>query len=157
MGRMYAVVFENQQITAANGDYDFFEIDPAADSPVRIHACYLSQVTDVGDANEEMLRIAIVRGNTTSGNGSAAAETPLDSTDSAASFTAETVASTPASLGTPVNLHAETFNIRMGWSYIPTPECRPRADSGDGLLCVRLLAAVGSDIFMSGTLLVEEI
>lgn len=155
MGRMYATTFENVAVAALQ---DFFEIAPADDIPCVIHACYLSQVTDVGDSNEEMLRVAIIRGNATSGSGGGTAnEVPLDSGDAAASYVGEINNTTEASTGTEVVLHAETFNIRTGWVYIPTPECRPRVDQGDGLMVVRLLVAPGTSINMSGTLIVEEI
>lgn len=156
MGRMYAVTFENVAVTAAQ---DFFEISPADDRPVLIHAIYLSQSTDVGDAAEEMLRVKIIRGHTTGGSGgSAPTPAPLGSSaDAAAGFTAEVNNTTIASAGTAVDLHAETFNIRAGLVYIPTPEARPGASQANTTLVVRLMAAPADALSMSGTLIVEEL
>lgn len=155
MGRMYAVTFENVAVTAAQ---DFFEISPADDKPVLIHAIYLSQSTDVGDAAEEMLRVTIKRGHTTSGSGgSAPTPAPLGSSaGAAAGFTAEVNNTTIASAGTAVDLHAEAFNIRAGLAYIPTPEARPGASQANTTLVVRLMAAPADSLSMSGTMIVEE-
>jgi hypothetical protein len=155
MGRIYTVSFDQQTIANASGDYDFFELDAAAEKPIRIVALFLGNKSEVGDAQEEMVAWSIVRGNTTTGNGTSATPRPLNPDDVAAGFTAETVASTPASAGTAVNLHVDTFNIRTGLQVIFPPDMRPQT-SGANLLCVRLLTALADDATMSGTVYVEE-
>src|SRR5574343_36976 len=155
MGRMYAVTFESVAVTA---QVDFFEISPADDKPCIVHACYLSQSSDVGDAAEEMLRVKIIRGHATGGSGgSAPTPAPLNPGDAAAGFAAETNNTTIASTGTAVDLHAEAFNIRSGWVYMPTPEARPVVNQGNTTLVVRLMAAPADSLSMSGTLIVEEL
>lgn len=156
MGRMYAVTFENVAVTAAQ---DFFEISPADDKAVLIHGLYLSQASDVGDAADEMLRVKILRGHTTSGSGgSAPTPAPLNSSaGSAAGFAAEVNNTTIASAGTAVDLHAEAFNIRAGLQFIPTPEARPGASQANTTLIVRLMAAPADSLTMSGTLILEEL
>lgn len=156
MGRMYAVSFEYVVVTAA---VDFFELTPADDKPVAVHAIYLSQSSDVGDVAEEMLRVQILRGHTTSGSGgSAATPAPLNSSaDAAAGCAAETCNTTIASAGTAVALHAEAFNIRAGWQFIPTPEMRPGASQANTTIVVRLMAAPADALSMSGTLIFEEL
>src|SRR5688572_1272169 len=106
---VYTVSFTEQTIANASGDYDFFQLAPADDKPIEIVAIFLGNKSEIGDAMEEMVSWSIVRGNTTEGNGSAGTENPLDPSDGAASFVSETVASTPASAGTPLTLHADTF------------------------------------------------
>ena len=64
MSRIYAVPFENIAVTAAQ---DFFDIAPADDKICVIHGCWISQSTEVGDAQEEFLRIKIIRGLATLG------------------------------------------------------------------------------------------
>ena len=154
MGRMYSVIFENVSVSAAQ---DFFELTPADDKPVAIHAIFLSQISDVGDAAEEMLRLEIVRGHTTGGSGGTG-PTPaqLDKSGVAAGCAAEVNNTTIASTGTGVILHAEAFNIRSGWAYVPTPECRPVASQGDTTIVVRLMAAPADAVTISGTLIFEE-
>jgi len=151
---MYAVCFENVAVTAAQ---DFFEITPADDKPIVIHACYLTQSTELGDAAEEQLRVKIIRGHATGGSGGTA-PTPasLDPAGSAAGFAAEVNNTTIASTGTTVDLHAECFNVRTGWIYIPTPEARPKASQANTTIVVRLMANPTDSITMSGTLIVEE-
>lgn len=153
---VYTVSFDQQTIASASGDYDFFELTAATDKPIEIVAIDLANKSEIGDAQEEMVAYSIVRGNTTSGNGTAATPRPLDTTDGAASFSAETVGSTPASAGTAVNLLVSTFNIRAGLQYIFPPEMRPKT-AGTALLCVRLLTALADDATMSGTLWVREL
>ena len=156
MGRMYVCSFENVAVTAAQ---DFFEISPADDKPILIHAVYLSQSSDVGDAAEELLRVTIKRGHTTSGSGGSAF-TPVPLTSSAgvaAGAAAEINNTTIASAGTAVVLHAETFNIRTGMAYIPTPEARPGASQANTTLVVRLEAAPSDSLTMGGIVVFEEL
>lgn len=155
MGRLYAVTFENVAVTASQ---DFFEITPADDKPIAIHAVYLAQYSDFADAAEELLRVKIIRGHATSGSGgSAATPVPLNPADAAAGATAEVNNTTIASTGTAVDLHADTFNIRAGWVYMPTPESRPIANQGNTTIVVRLMANPTDSLSMSGTLIFEEL
>lgn len=154
MGQMYTVQFENVSVTAAQ---DFFEITPADDRGCVIHAIFLSQSSDVGDSEEEMLRCSIIRGHTTGGSGgSAGTAEPLDGRSAAAGFASEVNNTTIASLGTTDTLHSESFNIRSGLQLIFTPEMRPKVDQGQTTLVVRLLAAPADALSMSGTIYVEE-
>src|SRR5690349_12554243 len=98
--RVYTVPFENVSVSASQ---DFFEISPADDKPVKFLRLELNNVggtADAGDSQEEMLRLSVVRGHTTSGSGGTApTPSPLNSTiDTAAGFAAEvnntTIAST---------------------------------------------------------------
>lgn len=154
---VYSVSFQSASFTTANGDYDFFEITPADDKPIELVGLFLSVKTEVGDAQEEMLDILIVSDNTSSGNGSATTPRPTDSSDGAASFTAETVASTPASSGTAIPLHADNFNVRTGLQVWWPPEARIKIGQGDVMLCVRLSTALADDATISGTAYVREV
>ena len=155
MGRMYTVEFEAIAVTVA---VDFFELTPADDKPIAIWAIFLSQSSDVGDAAEEILRYRIIRGHTTGGSGGAApTPIPLTSIDTAAGFTAETNNTTIASVGTPVNMLSDSFNIRTGLQVIFPPELRPQASQVNTTIVVRLMAAPTDSLTMSGTLFVEEL
>lgn len=153
---VYTVTFDQQTIASASGDYDFFELDAAAEKPIEIVALRLDNKSEVGDAAEEMVAWSIVRGNTTTGNGTATTPRALDPSDGAASFTAETVASTPASAGTALTLVAGTFNIRTGLYEVYPELMRPKTAGAD-LLCVRLLTALADDATISGTVWVREL
>lgn len=124
MSRMYVVRGAPTAVTTA---VDFFEIAPADDKPVAIHAVIITQKTEVGDAQEEMLEVICQRGGTamTSGSGGAAATiTPLNPGDPAASFAAEVFNTTRATFTSGVVLPDEAFNERVGYERIWTPETR---------------------------------
>lgn len=158
MSRIYTVEFENVSITNANGDYDLFELTPADDIPVRVLACALDVLSEIGDAQEEHLRLRWIRGHTTSGSGgSAATPRPINPGDAAASFTAEVTNSTIASVGTTVNLHSDGFNVRSGYQFNYDEKTAPQATQGNTTLVLRLMAAVTDDLTMSGTIWVEEL
>lgn len=157
MGRCYSLTFQAQTIANASGDYDLFEIAPADDKPVALHWLHLGQTSELGDAAEEQLRVAVIRGHATGGNGTSTTARPLNPNDTAAGATCETVGSTIASGGTAITICEHVFNIRAGLDLIWTPELRPVASQADTLIVVRLMAAVADDLTMSGTLYFEEI
>lgn len=153
----YTVPFARQSFTNANGDYDFVELTPGDDKPLELVAVFIGVKTEVGDAQAEMLDYSIVSDNTSTGNGTSTTPRPTDSADQAATFTAETVASTPASSGTAVVLHNDTFNVQTGLQLVFPPEMRPTVRQGDTMLCVRLDTALADDATISGTVYVKEI
>lgn len=158
MPRIYAVSFFEQTIAAASGDYDLFELTPASNRPIEIVALSLGQKSEVGDAQDEMISYSISRGYATSGSGGAApTPVPLNSADPASGFTAETVNSTVATGGTEVILGSDTFNVRAGLMLVLPELMRPRCNSGDTRMCVRLKTAVADDLTMSGTVWVQEV
>lgn len=153
MGRVYTVEFEATAVTA---QVDFFEITAADDKPCAVIGMFLSQLSDVGDAAEEILRYRVIRGHTTGGSGGAApTPRPLDQDDAAAGFAAETLNTTIASAGTAVNLHSDAFNIRSGLQLWLPPEAYWKMHQAS-LLVVRLMAAPADSLTMSGTLYVME-
>jgi hypothetical protein len=155
MGRIYTVQFENVAVTAAQ---DFFEIAPASNTPVALHALLLTQSSDVGDAEEEMLRVSIVRGHSTGGSGgSAGTENPLSPLDTAAAFVAEINNTTIASAGTPLTLLSYSFNIRAGLELWFPPELRPICTAAQTNIVVRLHSTPADSLSMSGTVFVEEL
>lgn len=155
MGRVYATVFENVAVTAAQ---DFFEITPADDKPVKLLGLILSQSTETGDAAEEMLRIKVIRGHATSGSGgSTHTPTPCNTADAAAGAAVEINNTTIASTGTAVDLLADTFNVRAGYQFWWTPETAPTASQANTTIVVRLMAAPADSVTMGGTLYFEEL
>lgn len=157
MPRMYAVTFENVAVTVAQ---DLFDIAPGDDKPCIIHAIYLSQSTELGDAQEEQLRIKLIRGFATVGSGGGAF-TPvmLNEHNTASGATCRINDTTIAVVGAGVTdvLWAESFNLRSGWQYLPTPEMRPVVKQTSTRLVVQLVAAPADSVTMNGTLIMEEI
>lgn len=156
-GRVYTVIFENVSCSAAQ---DLFEITPADDKPVEIAGMFLAQSgnSDVGDAQEECLRFEIIRGYTSSGSGgSAPTPNPVKHTDAAAGFTAEVNNTTQATTGTAVILHADSFNVRVGYQNWWPEGTEPEASQGNTTILVRLMGAPADAITLSGTLYVREL
>ena len=160
MGRMYVCEFADVSVTAADGNVDFWELKPATNKPIRIHAGYVGQTTLDQDANEQMLTIQILRLPATvtdATGGTTAVISPLDTNDTAAGVSGVTVADVVAtSSGTIIDIHSETFNNRSGWVYLPTPEMRVRALAGEAI-CVRLTTALAATTTFSGTVYIEEL
>ena len=154
MGRRYAVDITPTAVTVAA---DLIEITPATNKPVIVHSVDILQTTDLGDAAEEIIGLLWVRGHATSGSGgSAPTPRPLNPSDAAAGFTAETTNSTAASAGTGVNLQRHGWNIRVPFAMIYTPETRPEASAANTTLVLRMAAAPADSITISGSVVVEE-
>jgi hypothetical protein len=156
-GRTYAIHFANVAVTAVQ---DLLEINAASNKPIELVSLCLGQSSDAGDAQDEMLRIEIGRGNTTSGSGGGTVTpSPMNPDDAAAGFTAETNNTTQATGGTRAILHADTFNVRAGYQFMWPLDSRPQAksDSGKNALCIALPGAPADSLTMSGCAVVREL
>lgn len=160
MGRMYSISFSAVSVTAQQ---DFFSIKPVDDKPIKLHSCYISNVgigADAGDAQEELLAVIIIRGNTTIGSGGTnPTARPLNVADTAFGPTTNVRVNdtTKISGGTGITLHSDGFNNRVGWQYRPTPEERISCSEVDGFIAVQLASTPTDAILLSGTLYVEEL
>jgi len=154
MGRMYTAVFQAAVVTAAQ---DLISLLATSTVRIRLHAVFIAQSSDAGDAADEQLRIRIRRGMTTAGSGGGTA-TPVDihSTGTAATATARINDTTAASAGTITEVHEECFNVRGGWAWIPTPEMRPICEVSTRI-AINLPAAPVDPLTMSGTVYFEEL
>lgn len=156
MGRLYTVHLAPTAITVAA---DLVELAPADDLPVLIHGFRVWQTTDVGDAAEEIIGLAWVRGNTTSGSGgnTSVAVTPKNSRDAAAGVTAETANTTAASAGTALTVYSTGWNVRAPLEVVFTPEQRLRCDQGQTFLILRMLAAPTDSLTIGMSVDLEEL
>ena len=148
MGRMYSVSFAEVAVTAQQ---DLFQIE-ALVVPATIHAVYLSQTSDVGDAAAENLSILIRR--VTDGVTNDLAEVKLDNGSSAANADLAINETTELTTGAEI-IHSEGWNIAMPFVYLPPPELRPIITIGDAIV-VNLNSTPADSITMSGTLYWEE-
>jgi hypothetical protein len=155
MPRNYTVTAENVSVTTANGDADLLELDAATDLPVELYGIKLYVTSELQEAQEEWLRFKVIRGHTTSGNGTATTPRPVSPADAAAGFAAETYGATIASAGTAVDLDTFAMNVRAGYEII-YPEGSGFWTSGTSLLVVRLMAAPADDVSMNMSFLVRE-
>lgn len=152
-GNVYTVSFEGVVVTAVQ---DLFEINASSTKPLRILGLMLSQYTEEGDAQDELLRLRVRRGLATSGSGgSAPTPAPLSPSSAASSFTAEVNNTTQASTGSPVTLHVDAFNVRAGYCLILPPEMQWEIQVS-GRLTIELNEAPADSVTMNGTLYVME-
>ncbi len=159
MGRVYVVSFDGGSILNADGDIDWFEITPADDKPIRLLGLFMSQTSDLGDTNEEVLTWKVLRGHTTSGSGGV---TPtidsIDPIDAAAGFTAEALNDVVASVATPDEGHTGGWNIRIPLEVFWTPETAMSASQANTIIVIRQIDTAADDLTgVSGTLYVEEL
>jgi len=156
MGRTYTVEFENVAVSAAQ---DFFEVNPAANKPCRILDFEIAQISDMGDAAEEGLRLQAIRlpATPTSGSGgSSATPRPCDPNDAGAGFTCEINNTTLATTtGTANKMRSMGMNNRVGYGRQEVPEALQRVENGQ-LWVLRLLAAPADALTMCGTITVRE-
>lgn len=151
MGRMYSATFEEVAVTAAQ---DLIEIVAASDSVVVIHSVSISQSTEAGDAQSEMLNLLYHRGSTSGSGGTTVTPAPMNLGDAAFGGTCEANNTTQSTEGT--ILRAENFNVLAGYIWQPTPEERIVV-SPSGRLIIELQTAPADSVTMSGTVVFEEI
>lgn len=160
MGRIYSVSYQGT-VTNAGGDTDLLEVLPADDKPVKLRGFCLSQISEVGDAAEEGLRISVLRlpATVTSGSGgSSVTPSPTDSANSAAGAACECNNTTVATTGgSAVTLAEFGWNIRNSpfdfwW---PDAEFCPKVKQGEGLV-VRQQTTAADDYTGCFTFWLEE-
>lgn len=161
MARIYTVSY-NGTLTNAGGDADWLELLPADDKPCRLRGFVVGQISEVGDAAEEAVRISILRlpATVTSGSGgSSITGIPLDSADAAAGFAAEcnntTVATTSSSAVTVAEIG---WNIRQSPFdfWFPDERFCPIVKQGEGLV-VRNQTTLADDATGQLTFFIEEL
>lgn len=151
---VYTAVFDATAVTTAT---DLFETTVASNRPVTALGMTLGQTTDLGDAQEEVLRIGLYRGVTAGSTGTAVTETAYTDaglqTATAAVVTLRGTASTGGTL-----IEVIPWNIRIPLLWCPIPELRPRFSAGDAtaVYSFRLIAAPADSVTMFGTLFWKE-
>src|SRR5262245_30959909 len=152
MGRMYTTHFKDVAVTAAQ---DFFEILGATDALTIVHRILLTQSTETGDVQEEMLKLTTNRGvgSVTSGSGgSTHTPQPVHDGDAAFGGTVEINNTTQmaAGSGTLEQLEAFAWNIRVPFDLVFTPETRPVISPGNRWT-LELESTPNDSITISGT------
>lgn len=148
MGRIYTVSFTEVAVTAQQ---DLFQIE-AVNVPVIIHAVYLSQSSDVGDAAAEGLSILIRR--VTDALTNVTAEAQLDTGDAVANADLNVNDTSELVTGAQI-VHSEVWNIALPFVYLPPPELRIIVPVDD-VITVNLNTTPNDEITMSGVMYFEE-
>ena len=152
--RIYTAVFEG---VAVSVQQDLFEIVAPSDMSIILMELLLSQESEAKDAEEEMLRILIQSGYTTTGSGGALVNAqPLASGDAADSCTIARNNTTKATVGTIHTHRVEVWNIRAPHLWLP-PEKMWVELKASRRAVVRLEKTPNDSITMSGTLTFVEV
>jgi hypothetical protein len=156
---IYTAVFNGVNVTTSQ---DLFEIASPADAITIIHALELSQSSEIGDTQEEMLNIVFRRGNTTSATATTVTTQPIETGSSSYGGVVKANSTVKATGGTAVTLRADNWNVRMPYLWLPTPEMRPIlgpmvAATPNARINIELVTVPTDAITMSGTLWFEEL
>lgn len=162
MGRIYAATYTGT-ITVAGGDTDLLSLQPASNKPVRLRGFRLSQISEVGDTQEEGLRVSILRlpATFTVGSGGGvitALPTLADAADQVWSFTARANDTTVATTSGTAQILEE-----IGWNernspcdfWYPDAAFCPKVKNGEGLI-IRLQTTLADDMTGCFTFWLEE-
>lgn len=149
-------------VVAVAAQQDFFSFSPLDDAPITIVACILKNVgiaADAGDAKEQLWGVEICRGNTSIGSGgSNPTGVKLNTLDTTTIPTTNLRANdtTKISAGTRTLCHADGFNHRVGWEYIPTPDMQWTFRQSDNFIAVQLMTTPSESVNISGTLYLRQ-
>jgi hypothetical protein len=115
--RFYHAPFSAVAVTAAQ---DLFEVTSSATKITWITGIELSQYTDFGDAQDELLSLKWITGYTSSGSGGSSV-TPLGGSGTSYGGVVEINNTTQASGGSPVTERATSWNVRGGYTMMWDP------------------------------------
>lgn len=138
----------SQDAQAVSTAVDLFHFTIADDKPMWLWQLDLCQTTDLGDTNEEVLRLGLYSGVTGGGGGSALTEAALSDAHGSTISTAVVGQGTASTGGTLRKVFY--WNIRQaGPVWIATPETAIRLGQGSSAAAIRLLAAPADSITLS--------
>ena len=147
MGRIYSAAFVEIAVSASS---DLFQLEAVTKGAI-IHAIYLGQTSDFGDATAEIvsMQIARITDDVTAG----VTEANLDLGDNAA--TADVAINQTSQLTTGYDpIHADAWNVALPYVYLPPPELRIVVEIGNAI--VLDMEAPADELTMSGTIYWEE-
>lgn len=162
VGNKFVAVLPKTTVTQAQvaAGIDIFEITAPANTLVYLHEVCITQKTEAGDAEAEMLHFILKRGvSATSGSGgSTATPVPVESGSTPASgITAvEIFNTTPASSGTITKLLEECVHTASGFRHVPPPDRMFSARPAERLI-LSLGSTIADDIDICGYVVFQEV
>jgi len=154
IGQMYVASFEEVVVSVSQ---DLFEINPDANSILVLHSVSVSQSSDAGDTESEMLNLLYHR-LTVSGSGGTIllSEVPTQEGDEATdAFVVELNNTTKATQGT--ILRCDNFNTLLGYEWKPNPLERIVIHPDEVGLAITLQTTPSDALTLSGTIVIELI
>ena len=151
--------------TAGQGDRDVMTWNPADETVMVLRSITISNAGGIGmgEADELMLRWAVVRGHTTVGSGGTSQTSnirpALSSTPTSSLAAFRVLDENIATGGTAETLYAGAFNLRLGkcLDFAPPPEMCPWTTQAAGLLVFRFLNDFASNFPFSFSAVWEEV
>lgn len=160
LGRAYTVA---TAAVATTTTVDLAYLKPAADKPILLEYAEVGAVggtADAGDAQEELLRVEVIKlpATVTAGSGGTTpTPTPLAVNDTAAGFTARANDTTVATTsGTALTIVASGWNNRSPYVYFPAPEHRIIVANAQAVV-FRLNTAPADSLLVSMYCVVREL
>lgn len=145
----------SQDAQAISTAVDLFHITIADDKPFYLWGLDICNTSDLGDANEEVLKLGFYSGVTGGGSGSALTEVALSDYNSMSAGTAIVGQGTASTGGTLRKVFY--WNVRQaGPIFIATPETRIRVGQASSASAIRFLGAPGDSITVSAEILWSE-
>lgn len=158
MGYRYTVA-ASFTLANASGDVDLLEILPASEKPCRLVGLKLGQISEVAEAAEENIRVAIMRlpATVTGGNGSSTTPRPVKRNNPSVGFTAEVNGATLATTsGTAQTLEEFGWNMRAAPLEMWWDEASQYNVINGEALIVRCHTTVADDVTFQITAIIEE-
>lgn len=156
MPRCYTVTLTPTAIAVATTD--LIAVRAAIDIPIKVRALRVWQTSDFGDAQDEVVTLQLVRGNTTVGSGGTTfTPVPKDKKDAAASFTARVGDTTAASAGTTDTPYTTGWNVRAPLEMVFPEEMMTRGDQAGGFIVLRFGAAPADSLTIGASIDVWEL
>lgn len=156
MSGIYTVPFS---FTGADGTMDLCALVAHASKQCALLGFEIGQISDVGDAAEEIVAISVHSGFTAAGSGgSAVTPSPLDPVGAPASgFTARMADTTPANTGTSTAHYEYTWNVRQALNVTYPPEWQIVFGAGRRVCISLSVAAPADSLTTRGYAVVQEI
>jgi hypothetical protein len=146
--------------TAFTAQIDIFELLAASGKPLRLLGWQVGQLSEIADAQEEMLRLDLKRitGAPTSGSGGGTSTfVPITPNDAAAGATLETGNTTKLTGGTSVQHEVHVWNVRQAYPVWYTPETAPILDAATRFVLELVTTPADSISTLLGWVKIEEL
>lgn len=157
MGVMATAVFKGVAVTAVQ---DLFEVKAGSAATIKVHGFCISQTTELGDAQEEQLRLTTNRGTgavTSGSGGSTPTVTPAMRGAPVTGVTVEANNTTQIAVGSgtlTTDLEVHNWNERVPYLMIYPPEMRPIILPSD-YWTLELETTPSDSVTISGTIWLE--
>lgn len=161
MARMYTAPINITTGVPTPAQIDVFEILAGTAKPCRLIGFEISQTSEVGDAQEEMLTLELFRntgGTSGSGGGTSTFQiVETTSTATAAAATVETGNTTKLTAGTNQPLRRYAWNVRSSYLWLPPPRMQDEWAAGDRLVLELETTPADAITSLMGWVQIEEL